>query len=200
MTWPTAEDARLLHAKYAPSPEAFDLVHTHCEIVAALALQLADRCAQDLDRDLVRVGALVHDVGVYALYRPDGTIAPGTYVRHGVAGHAILRAEGWPRPLARICSCHTGVGLTRQDIERLSLPVPPGDYTARTPEERLVMYADKFHTKTRPPAFLTYRAYARDVARFGPGKEEVFARLREEFGEPDLEPLRARYPHAVRSR
>lgn len=199
MIWPTDEDARALHAKYAPSPAALDLVHTHCEIVAAIALQLADRCQDAVDQDLVRIGALVHDIGVHTLYQPDGTIVPGSYIRHGVAGHAILQAEGWPDQLARICSCHTGVGLTRQDVESRNLPIPPGDYLAVTREERLVMYADKFHTKTRPPAFLTPTAYARDIARFGPDKEAAFARLREEFGDPDLEPLRARYAHALRS-
>lgn len=199
MTWPTVEDARALHTKHAPTPAALELIHTHCEIVAALALDLADRGRLDVDHDLVRIGALVHDIGVYTLYEPDGTITPGTYIRHGVAGHAILQAEGWPDQIARICSCHTGVGLTRQDIEHQHLPIPPGDYTAVTREEKLVMYADKFHTKASPPSFLTPDAYARDVARFGPDKEAIFAEFRAAFGDPDLEPLRARYAHALRS-
>ncbi len=38
---------------------------------------------------------------------------------------------------------------------RQNLPVPPADYLAETPEERLVMYADKFHSKSHPGRFLS---------------------------------------------
>ncbi|MEU0857485.1 HD domain-containing protein [Streptomyces griseofuscus] len=194
----TADDVRALHTKYAPSPEAFDLIYTHCEIVSSIALQLAHRTG-GLDEDLVRLGALVHDIGVYRLYGPDGRIPHGTYIRHGVVGAEILAAEGWPDALIRFCSCHTGVGITRADIARQGLPIPPGDYVAGTPEERAVMYADKFHTKTQPPAFLSADTYAAELlAKFGGEKAAAFAALRAEFGDPDLEGLRARYPHAYR--
>ncbi|NED87840.1 phosphohydrolase, partial [Streptomyces sp. SID11233] len=66
-----------------------------------------------------------------------GELGQGHYVRHGLLGHRLLAAEGWPESLCRFCSCHTGVGLTRHDIETQHLPLPPGDYVARTDEERL---------------------------------------------------------------
>lgn len=53
--------------------------------------------------------------------------------------------------------CHTGVGLTKEDVLVQGLPLPPADYVAITPEERLVMYADKFHSKTTPPTFVSRR-------------------------------------------
>ena len=55
------------------------------------------------------------------------------------------------------------------------------------------MYADKFHSKTDPPVFLTVGTYASAVRRFGPGKETAFAALRARFGEPDLTALAAAY-------
>ena len=195
---PSDDDVRALHLKYAPTSEVFDLVHTHCEIVSRICRQLVG-CADGVDKDLARAGALLHDIGVYRLYGPDGRIAPGTYIRHGVVGYEILRAEGLPDRLARFCSHHTGVGLTRDDIMEQGLPIPVGDYVAETREERLVMYADKFHSKSSPPTFLSADAYAADVARFGPGKEAAFAALRAEFGEPDLDRLRACYRHGYRS-
>ncbi len=112
-------------------------------------------------------------------------------------GHEILRQEGFPEQLCRFCSCHTGVGLTRHDIERQELPLPVADYVAETGEEQLVMYADKFHTKTTPPAFLSFDAYAAHVGRFGTEKVDAFHALRGRFGEPDLASLRARYGHAA---
>ncbi len=92
---------------------------------------------------------------------------------------------------------HTGVGLTRDDVERQELPLPVADYVAETGEEQLVMYADKFHTKTTPPAFVSFDTYAAHVVRFGTEKVAAFHALRARFGEPDLASLSARYGHAL---
>jgi hypothetical protein len=54
------------------------------------------------------------------------------------------------------------------------LPLPPADYLAVTEEEELVMYADKFHTKSRPSAFLSPDEYAAHVRRFGADKVTAF--------------------------
>ncbi|NED92057.1 phosphohydrolase, partial [Streptomyces sp. SID11233] len=40
--------------------------------------------------------------------------------------------------------------------------------------------------------------YARLVSRFGPGKDEEFASLRAQFGEPDLRALTAEFGDPVR--
>ena len=89
--------------------------------------------------------------------------------------------------MCRFCSHHTGVGVTKDDVLRQGLPIPPADYLAVTREERLVMYADKFHSKSRPSAFLSPDAYAAHVRRFGEEKVTAFAALRAEFGDPDLD-------------
>lgn len=189
MTVPTAEEIRDLHERHAPSRRAFDLVHGHCEIVWRIAEQLLAGLDGTMDRDLVRAGCLLHDIGVYRLYDEDGNLDHANYIRHGLLGHEILRSEGFPETLCRFCSRHTGVGLTKDDVVRQGLPLPPADYLAVTAEERLVMYADKFHSKTTPPRFLTADAYAAYVARFGAAKAAAFRALRTDFGEPDLSPL-----------
>ncbi|MFF7648269.1 HD domain-containing protein [Streptomyces sp. NPDC007983] len=196
MILPTVDDIRALHEEYAPTREAFELVYTHCEIVWKVAEQLLAADGHRLDADLVRAGALLHDIGVYRLYDNSGRLRADGYIRHGVLGHAILRQEGFPERLCRFCSCHTGVGLTRHDIERQELPLPVADYVAETGEEQLVMYADKFHTKTTPPAFLSFTAYAAHVGRFGAEKTAAFHALRDRFGEPELASLSAAYGHA----
>ncbi|MEU9224099.1 HD domain-containing protein [Streptomyces massasporeus] len=139
-----------------------------------------------LDAELVRAGCLLHDIGVYRLYGEDGRLDHGNYIRHGPLGHEIFEAEGFPETLRGFCSHHTGVGLTRRDIVRQELPLPPADYLAVTQEERLVMYADKCHTKSRPSTFLSPDEYAAHVRRFGEDKVIAFQVLRAEFGEPDL--------------
>jgi len=199
MRLPTTSEIRALHERYAPSAELLDVVHTHCEIVARIADQLIDAHGIDADRDLVRAGALLHDLGVYRLYDASGRRSEESYLLHGVRGHDLLRAEGLPEELCRFCSCHTGVGLTRQDIAAQRLPLPVADYVAVTTEEKVVMYADKFHSKTSPPRFVSADSYAVHVLRFGADKAEAFARMRAEFGEPELDGLAAAYGHSVRT-
>jgi len=197
MRVPTDEAIVALHEKYAPTPEALELVYTHCVIVGGIAEQLQARSGMDVSPDLVRAGCLLHDVGVYRLYDGNGKLDHANYIRHGVLGHELLRAEGIPEVICRFASHHTGMGLSRDDVLRQELPLPPCDYLAETPEEALVMYADKFHTKTRPPALLTAAAYAASVRRFGADKVAAFASMRAAFGEPDLLPFSTAYGHRV---
>jgi uncharacterized protein len=197
MRIPDDEEIRALHQAQAPTPEAFDLVYTHCQIVAAVAAQLLTSSGFAADARLVHAGALLHDVGVYRLYDAAGRLDYAQYIRHGVLGQELLRAAGYPEPICRFAAHHTGTGLTRDDVVRQGLPLPPADYLAETPEETVVMYADKFHSKTSPPVFLTAAAYARRVRRFGPGQEAAFAAMREQLGEPDLTSLARAYGQRV---
>ncbi|MGC4870067.1 HD domain-containing protein [Micromonospora sp. DT53] len=194
---PTDEQIRALHERFAPTADAFDLVYTHCQIIWAVAEQLLGEYPVPLDADLVRVGSLLHDIGVYRLYDAAGQLDHGKYVRHGILGHTMLRELGFPEVVSRFCSHHTGVGLTREDVLQQGLPLPARDYTADTGEEQLVMYADKFHSKTTPPTFLTANSYAASVRRFGDDKVDRFAAMIKRFGEPDLPSLSRRYQHPL---
>jgi uncharacterized protein len=187
MRVPGDDEIRALHEKHAPTKEAFDLVYTHCAIVWRIAEQLLSRADLGLDAELVRAGCLLHDIGVYRLYDADGRLDHASYVRHGVLGHELLRAEGFPEAICRFCSHHTGMGLSRDDVRRQRLPLPVADYLAESGEEKLVMYADKFHTKSDPPAFVSATAYAASLRRFGADKAAAFAAMCETFGLPVLE-------------
>lgn len=197
MRIPTDKEILRLHERHAPSEEALDLVYTHCEIVGAVAEQLHARTRPGIDIDLVRAGALLHDIGVYRLYDQSGKLDYPNYIRHGILGHALLAGEGFSEEFCRFASCHTGVGLTRDDVVRQNLPIPPGDYVAETGEEELLMYADKFHSKSSPPAFFTADAYTERVRRFGDDKAKAFDQMRRRFGEPDLGVLCDVYGHQV---
>ncbi|WP_200424605.1 HD domain-containing protein [Streptomyces sp. NE5-10] len=197
MEIPSYDEIRALHRKHAPSDAAFELVFTHCEIVAAIADQLLARTGRGADADLVRAGALLHDIGVYRLYDSAGRIDGAHYVTHGVLGHRLLAEEGLPETLCRFCSCHTGVGLTREDVLAQDLPIPPADYVPVTPEERMVMYADKFHSKSTPPRFVSPDSFEARIGRFGQEKVTVFQALRRLYGDPELDALASAYGHAV---
>lgn len=187
---PTPDEIRALHKEIAPSAEAFDLVYTHCEIVWTLAAQLIEAGSLPVDAELVRAGCLLHDIGVHLL---DG--AP--YIRHGILGEAFLADRGYPPLISRFCAHHTGVGITREDVHIQRLPLPLTDYLADSGEERLVLYADKFHSKSNPPTFVTAATYATRVREFGPAHAARFAALLAEYGEPDLTTPATEFGHRV---
>jgi uncharacterized protein len=181
---PTDREIEALHRDQAPTRAAFESVYPHCVLVCQIASQYFD--GLDLDTDLVRAGALLHDLGVYRLYDAAGELDTVGYVRHGVLGHELLTELGLSEPLARFCSRHTGVGITRDDVRRQSLPIPVDDYVPASGEEELVMYADKFHSKRTPPVFVSGDTYAGIVARWGSEKASTFASLRQRYGDPQL--------------
>ncbi len=190
---PTYTEIIALHKKHAPSAEALDLVLTHCQIVWDIAEQLIARSNLTINSDLVRVGCLLHDIGVYRLYLPNGQIDHAHYIKHGTEGHVLLKEEGFDEQICRFASCHTGVGLSEEEIIREGIPIPPADYLAQTTEEKLVMYADKFHTKTTPPKFMNAETYAEKLKQFGDYKVTLFKKFQNRFGAPDLELLAQKY-------
>jgi uncharacterized protein len=189
MQIPTDEEILALHSRHAPTTEALDLVYAHCQAVCSIAEQLMSRptpAVAGIDVDLVRAGCLLHDIGVYLLYDEAGALDHASYVRHGVLGHDLLAEEGIPERICRFASHHTGVGITRQDVASQDLPLPEADYMAETVEESVVMYADKFHTKSSPARLITPQDFAASIGRFGEDKVTAFESMRARFGDPDL--------------
>lgn len=196
---PTDQHIEALHHKYAKTDEDFRLVYTHCQIVEATAMQLLDaRPLPTIDRELVHVGCLLHDIGAYEVLE-NGQFVAG--VRHGIIGEEILKREGLPEVIWRFTSHHTGVGLTAQDVTDQGIPIPVADYTATTDEERLIMYADKFHSKshppTEPPFFCTFEWLHDSIQKFGPDKATKLDQLADLFGKPDLDVLSEQYGHKI---
>lgn len=193
---PTVQEIEALHRKYAPNEKVFDVVWTHCRIVGDIALQLAKDCEVDIDTELVYVGCLLHDIGVYPLYDGGEFGVSKDYITHGIRGEEILKNEGFSETIWRFASHHTGSGITKKAIIARNLPLPHEDFLAETPEEELVMYADKFHSKSTPPRFNSYDAYAKYVSRYGQEASDNFAALAAKFGKPDLSQIAAKYGYS----
>lgn len=199
MHLPTYDQVEQLHRKYAPTQAAYDLVFTHCAIVRDVALQRAEAAGLTIDKELVTIGCLLHDIGVYCLMDTEGNMPlSSAYIRHGIEGESLLKEEGYPEYLYRFASHHTGAGLTKQQIIDENLPLPHHDYIADTIEEKLVMYADKFHSKSLPPRFNTHEYYANFIKQFGDDASVRFAEFTDLFGTPDLTLLIEKYGHMVR--
>lgn len=280
-TIPTLAEVDELHRRIAPSQAAYDLIHTHCVIIATIAGQLAARqnalfmrrctlpagsyelagrlgapsCATSpdspdspasptspaspvspaspasststasttpvdpsvptvppsggvtggrvpprlIDRHLVEIGALLHDIGTYRVLLHDGSdggplaFDGPNYVRHGILGYEYLLEQGVDESIAQFARNHTGVGLTRDAVVSQHLPLPPDDYVPTNLEQEVVMVADKYHSKSIPPKFLTVEAYTRKAARFGEQNSREWLDLVAQYGVPDVASLAERY-------
>lgn len=193
----TYSEIKALHEKYAPTDKVLNEVFEHCKIVTDIAMQLIEKDGLEVNKQLVEAGCLLHDIGVYGLYDEQGNLDEANYIRHGVLGEEVLKAEGFEEVFCRFASHHTGVGLSAGDIKEQNLPLPLADFLAETVEQRLVMYADKFHSKSTPPRFNSFEKYKKQISRFGPAKAEVFEKLAGEFGKPDLAVLSQKYGHQI---
>lgn len=191
MNLPTLDQIKDLHKKYSKSKIAYNIVFTHCKIVGEIAEQMIKTKQLSIDLDFIQVASLVHDIGAYIFINADGTINKKDYIRHGVEGAIILKEAGFDEAFIRIAERHTGVGLYKEDVINDKLPLPVRDYLAETQEERLIMYADKFHSKD--PCFNTFSWYSSYVSRFGEKKVQGFKTLSNEFGIPNLSYLIKKY-------
>lgn len=89
------------------------------------------------DPELVRAGALLHDIG---RTRTHG-------IRHALEGAELARELGLPEELALIIERHLGAGVEREEAERLGLP--PNHYLPETLEEKIVAHADNLAGNNR---------------------------------------------------
>ena len=83
------------------------------------------------------------------------------------------RSEGLPRH-ALVAERHTGTGLTLKQILELDLPVPHRDMTPVSIEEKIVCFADKFYSKTRPNEEKTIEQAENSLAKFGQEGVDIF--------------------------
>lgn len=155
--------------KYYPDDnELRRLLLRHSRDVANKALAICDAHPElHLDRQFVEEGAMLHDIGIFLTDAP-GIFCHGTdpYIRHGIDGANLLRAEGYERH-ARVCERHTGAGISHQQIEMQQLPLPVADYLPETLEEQVICYADKFFSKSHPERHRTVEQAANSLAKFG---------------------------------
>ena len=82
-----------------------------------------------MDVELVRIGALLHDVGRSKTHG----------ISHGVEGGRILRERGLSE-FSAFAENHIGTGITAEEAEELGIPTK--DYMPGSLEEKIVTYGD----------------------------------------------------------
>lgn len=127
------------------------------------------------DIDFLFSASMLHDIGIFL------TDAPGIqcygdepYIKHGLLGAHLLETEGLDNRYLRVCSRHTGTGLTKEDIITQNLPLPPSDLIPETIEEQIICFADKFFSKTRLNVEKTTSEVEKSLEKFGNHSVEKF--------------------------
>lgn len=172
----------LLRKYCANNEKLFQVLLVHSSQVAKRALSIADNHPEwNIDRKFLQEAALLHDIGCTKVNAPAiHCLGTEPYIRHGIIGGEILRAEGLPAH-ARVAERHTGTGLTRVQIIRQGLPLPEEDFTPQTIEERIICYADKFYSKTHLDKTKSYEQALHSLEKFGQEGLRLFQKWHEEF-------------------
>jgi len=126
----------------------------HCRAVADLAVEIAETCTKKgfvVNVELVRIGALLHDIGRSKTHGVD----------HGIVGAHIARELNLPDDLVSIIERHVGSGITESEAEKLGWPVK--SYIPESIEERIVAYADKLiEGSMRMPIEVVFERFRQD--------------------------------------
>jgi uncharacterized protein len=160
---PSAEQALKLLSQNGCSPQ----VIKHCKTVAAIATKIAKACQErglNVDSKLVKIGALLHDIGRSKTHTVD----------HVIIGAKIAKSLGLPKPVISIIERHVGGGISADEAEKLGWPVK--SYIPQTLEEKIVTYADKLvEAGRRAPIEQSIRKLTRELGETHPS----IRRLRE---------------------
>ena len=163
---PSAQQALALHKKYGSNERTV----SHCQACARISKTLSGRAVQrgiPLSEEAAVAGALLHDIGRSKIQT----------VAHGYVGAGILEKEGVDPVVVEIVRRHVGAGISPEEASALGFP--SGDYIPRTPEQKIVCFADKLLDGDRARPFeeevKRFVKKGHDVQRLRKLKEDVDA-------------------------
>lgn len=113
-----------------------DNVIDHCKAVLKKASKIASNF-DDVDCELIRKGALLHDIG---RSRTHG-------ITHAIEGVKIAKSYGYSEDVLNIIERHIGAGITEDEAVKLGLPKK--SYLPQTLEEKIVAHADNLISGTK---------------------------------------------------
>jgi uncharacterized protein len=139
---------QLVSKYYKPGSKAYNILVTHCRVVADKALKIAQQHKELMaDVDFIQQAASMHDIGIFKTNSPQlFCYGEYPYLCHGYLGSELLVSEGYPDH-ALVCERHIGVGITTEEIIANNLPLPLRDYVPLSVEEQIICFADTFFSK-----------------------------------------------------
>ncbi|MEK6656731.1 MAG: TIGR00295 family protein [Nitrospirota bacterium] len=118
-----------------------DKVIEHVIAVAIAALSIADEVKISVDKELIRLGSLLHDIGR----------AKSHGIDHAVVGAEMAAELGMDEWIVRIIERHIGAGIPADEARAMGLPYK--DYLPISPEEKIVAHADNLLIGSRITSF-----------------------------------------------
>lgn len=101
----------------------------HCKAVYLKAMEIAANF-DNVDEELIRKGALLHDIGRSKTHG----------ITHAIEGVEIAKKYGYSQDVLDIIERHIGAGITEE--EAVALGLPEKSYVPQTLEEKIVAHAD----------------------------------------------------------
>ena len=108
----------------------------HCKAVYEKAMKIAANF-DDADKELIRKGALLHDIGRSKTHG----------ITHAIEGVKIAQKYGYSQDVLNIIERHIGAGITEDEAVKLGLPKK--SYVPQTIEEKIVAHADNLISGTK---------------------------------------------------
>ena len=104
-------------------------VIAHCKAVCKKSMKISANF-DDVDEDLIRKGALLHDIGRSKTHG----------ITHAIEGVEIAKKYGYSGEVLNIIERHIGAGISESEAVKLGLPKK--SYIPQTLEEKIVAHAD----------------------------------------------------------
>jgi uncharacterized protein len=176
---------KIIHKYIPPGSEAYRIYLPHVTLVTAKALQIAKKLKLNKEQmQFIEEAGMLHDIGiVHVKAKEIGCIGEMPYVCHVIEGKKILEEEGLPMH-ARVAENHIGVGgITKEEIIKNKMPLPPRDIIAETIEEKIISYADLFFSKNPTRVFLEkpLSQVKAKVKKYGKRQEKLFKEWYKQF-------------------
>lgn len=142
------EPLEIIKKYYKEDSDIYNLLVSHSRDVMLKSLRIATMHPElNADLKFLSEAAMIHDIGMNMTYVPRLEcygIMP--YLCHGYIGREIMEKEGYPKH-GLVCERHVGVGLRKEDVVSMSLPLPLRDMYPITIEEKIITFADCFFSK-----------------------------------------------------
>ncbi|MFH2092334.1 MAG: HD domain-containing protein [Pseudomonadota bacterium] len=170
---------------YTPGTPLYQTLVSHSRIVTEKSLVIAQTLDHlNPDLEFIKTAAMLHDIGIF-MTRADslGCIGDAAYVCHGYLGRELLDKQGLPPAYGLVCERHTGAGITRENIEANSLPLPARDMVPISLEEKIICCADKYHSKNpaKKDQIITTAGIIRELGAISPDHADRFSGWVKEF-------------------
>ncbi|MDP4010058.1 MAG: HD domain-containing protein [Candidatus Shapirobacteria bacterium] len=161
------------------------------EIALNIATDLEKKYEIKIDKELLSLGALVHDLGYYKCFDESYKLKV-KYITHGQLGYDFLKKFGFAEKVARFAISHTGVGIDKEQIEKENLPLEKHDYIPISLEEEIIAYVDNFHSKGHP-GFNSFEETKNELNNINSSYGIILERFKKKFGVPDVTELKIKY-------